>query len=134
MGMTPDRFEIHIRARPLRLVMQKQGMRESRLVEASLSKEDGCRELVADIDDFKLGMVLDGEPPGCLLVVRTKPGSWAERLGIYSGSCVVSSNGEELSQMSAEVWKLHLDRRPVRLRVLPAEEVLRLVQNCAEQL
>merc|ERR1712232_1486135 len=98
-AMTNERFDSHIKHRPLRLVIEQSRKRDD---DKLLSKDSG-RQVVAEVSDARLGMILDSAPPGRLLVVRIKPGSWAERLGIRSGSCVVSGNGEELLHMPSEV-------------------------------
>lgn len=132
--MDAERFKGALRGRPLTLLVEPVGEAPAEEAPPEAAAPEGgggllqsmweyatgeasSREVVAGEDVEKLGLTLDGLPPGRLVVTSVAPGLWAEAAGLLPGEQVVQVNGEDLEAMAAEDFKRHLQARPVALRV-----------------
>lgn len=83
---------------------------------------DGQLQLVAGPGVTDFGFDEKALPPEPVIISRVRKSSWAARLGVSEGSQLVSLNGDDVQNMTAETYLKALDVRPIQLNFLLALE------------
>lgn len=104
-SMTSDEFKASLKERPLALRFR---------VDDALP--DGVEELVLGEDVDKIGLSFLQLPPDPVFVNKVVSGTWADEQGFTGGEEILALDGESVTAMSPESFKVALKRRPLALR------------------
>mmetsp|Transcript_28688 Transcript_28688/g.52340 ORF Transcript_28688/g.52340 Transcript_28688/m.52340 type:complete len:786 (-) Transcript_28688:1-2358(-) len=130
ISMSAKAFRVQIRRRPLSLQMEP----SQNGAPAAGAREALAQEVVATVKDKKLGIIFLNTPPGPVFVDAVESWSWAANMGIENGTTIVAIEGEDTLTLSAETFKVMMQKRPLRLTVLPPQPGLSPIDAWRERL